>query len=377
MNQALSLVLLLAIGTAGTAGAASPTAGVDPLQRPALQAAHAQQAVLLGSALAGHRWVVVGERGIVLWSDDEGKRWQQGQTPVSVTLTAVQFVTPAKGWAVGHSGVVLHTEDGGLNWTLQLDGARAAALVVNAARAALTGAPDPDRAKRSLADAERLQADGPDKPFLDLYFQDERVGFVVGAYNLIFRTEDGGANWLPCVDRLDNPKAAHLYAIRGGNDGGKTIYVAGEQGVFFRSDDGGESFGKLPTPYAGSFFALSVSPSGGVTVAGLRGNAFHSETRGASWSKVGNLPMISIVAAGIEPARSTADGEPTAWLANEAGQLFASTDDGRTFAVLPAPPGSARLPPVTGFLATSPRGGLVTTLHGVMTIPLVPPPPGR
>ena len=364
--QALSLALLFFVASAG---AASSTAEADPLQRPALQATHAPQAVLLGSALAGRRWVVVGERGIVLWSDDEGKRWQQGHTPVSVTLTAVQFVTPAKGWAVGHSGVVIHTEDGGLNWRLQLDGAKAAALVVNAARAASAGSLDPERARRSLADAERLRADGPDKPFLDLYFRDERVGFIVGAYNLFFRTDDGGASWLPCLDRLDNPKAAHLYAIRGGNDDGKTLYIAGEQGVLFRSDDAGASFGKLPTPYSGSFFTLSVLPSGSVLVAGLRGNAFRSDNRGESWSRIANLPSVSIVSSMVEAS--------TAWFANQAGQLLASTDDGRTFKLLPAPPGSPRLPPLTSFLAASTQAGLVTTLQGVITLALAPPAAGR
>ncbi len=56
-----------------------------------------------------------GERGIVLLSDDAGVSWRQAKVPVSVSLTAVQFVDAEQGWAVGHLGVVLHTQDGGGN----------------------------------------------------------------------------------------------------------------------------------------------------------------------------------------------------------------------------------------------------------------------
>ncbi len=54
------------------------------------------------STKAGNRLVAVGERGIVLLSDDAGLNWKQVDVPVSVTLTGVQFVSPMKGWAIGH-----------------------------------------------------------------------------------------------------------------------------------------------------------------------------------------------------------------------------------------------------------------------------------
>ena len=38
--------------------------------------------------------------------------------PTSVTLTAVRFADAQHGWAVGHGGVILATQDGGEQWTL-------------------------------------------------------------------------------------------------------------------------------------------------------------------------------------------------------------------------------------------------------------------
>uniref|UniRef100_UPI00036A9E88 WD40/YVTN/BNR-like repeat-containing protein n=1 Tax=Pseudomonas putida TaxID=303 RepID=UPI00036A9E88 len=130
---------------------------VDVLAQPALQGPQALRAVLQDVARADARLVAVGERGVVLLSDDNGATWRQATAvPVSVSLTAVQFIDARNGWAVGHAGVVLHSQDGGEHWSVQLDGKRAAALEVQAAEAAAD--------ERRLAAAQRLLADGADKP---------------------------------------------------------------------------------------------------------------------------------------------------------------------------------------------------------------------
>jgi photosystem II stability/assembly factor-like uncharacterized protein len=49
------------------------------LQQPAIPTAKAKRAVLLGLTRAGERLVAVGERGIVLLSDDAGVNWRQAQ----------------------------------------------------------------------------------------------------------------------------------------------------------------------------------------------------------------------------------------------------------------------------------------------------------
>src|SRR5690606_1104372 len=141
-------------------------------------------------------------------SDDQGQTWRQAEVPVSVSLTAVHFASSTLGWAVGHDGVVLKTEDGGQVWSKLLDGNKANTLVLadlKARVAALEG----DLAEASGDDVERLQAEleaiqfrledaeagasfGPARPLLALWFKDDRIGFVVGAFGQIFRTDDGG-----------------------------------------------------------------------------------------------------------------------------------------------------------------------------------------
>src|SRR5438034_11738498 len=73
--------------------------GVPALQRPAPMVPQSMHGAMLAVALAGPRIVAVGERGVVLLSDDRGATWRQVAIPVSVTLTAVRFVNDKTGWA--------------------------------------------------------------------------------------------------------------------------------------------------------------------------------------------------------------------------------------------------------------------------------------
>ncbi|MGD9217045.1 MAG: YCF48-related protein, partial [Desulfobacteraceae bacterium] len=203
------------------------------LDRPALKVREPAGSVLIDVTRAEGRLVAVGERGIIVYSDDAGETWQQAQVPVSVGLTAVHFSNPQSGWAVGHGGVVVHTVDGGKTWVRQLEGVQAAQMALeNAqARAERVGPEDLD-AQQMVDNAKLLAKDGPDKPFLDLYFENDRVGFVVGSYGLIFKTEDGGVTWKCLMDSVENPSGLNLYAIHAA---GEAMYIAGEQGLFLVS----------------------------------------------------------------------------------------------------------------------------------------------
>ncbi|MBI5441414.1 MAG: glycosyl hydrolase, partial [Deltaproteobacteria bacterium] len=99
----------LLAAAAGPGLAAAARAVNDLLLLPAVRSDRAASSMLLGVARAGARLVAVGEWGHILTSDDNGVTWAQASVPTSVTLTAADFPTPAKGWAVGHDGVVLHT----------------------------------------------------------------------------------------------------------------------------------------------------------------------------------------------------------------------------------------------------------------------------
>jgi photosystem II stability/assembly factor-like uncharacterized protein len=323
LRKTLEAVLggLLAAGM--SVGAAVAASSADPLANPSSLSPKAQQLMAAKVAWAGRRLVSVGERGTILLSDDQGRSWRQVVAPVRVTLTAVCFSSPQTGWAVGHGGVLLSTEDGGETWSRRMDGVAAAAIEAAAAKEDLAAAAGDEQAQHRLREAEGLVTDGPDKPFLDVHFFDDRNGLLVGAYGLAFRTEDGGATWHSVMGKMDNPRGRHLYAIEevGGN-----VYVAGEQGAVFKSTDGGHSFRHIDTPGKGTYFGLLSSTDGTVLAYGLRGALYRSEADGR-WSRI-DMPPASLTG-----AKRLSNG--TLLLADEAGHLWRSADGGRSFALLP------------------------------------------
>lgn len=315
------MAVLLAAALLPAAAAAAPEPGV--LARPALKAERLQGRSFLALAAAGKRMVAVGERGLIALSDDHGTSWRQANSPVSTTLTCVSFVDARLGWAAGHAGTILHTADGGATWTLQTDG-RAVARQV---QASVSDGGPAGAAAGMAAVAAQLVADGPDKPFLDIQFTDAQHGLAVGAYGLAVRTSDGGRSWRSFMHQVPNRKGLHLYAVRAV---GETVWLAGEQGYFARSANGGADFLQIETPYRGSYFALAASGNG-VVVAGLKGNAFHVSQDGAVFTRLEGAPPVSF--SGVTALR---DGRLA--FTNQAGQVLLSSQDGARLAPLPGAP---------------------------------------
>ena len=329
---------------AAIAGAAFAQASLPvgtALERPAVLSRNPERAVLLGAALAGRRLVAVGERGIIVLSDDGGANWRQVPVSVSVTLTAVRFADEKQGFAVGHGGTVLVTSDGGASWTRRLDGRRIAQIEADAAKA--SGDPT------ALRSAQRLQAEGPDKPLLDVLVLDAQRAVVIGAYGLVLATEDGGQTWTSWRARVGNPKELHLYAVRRRAD---RLVIAGEQGLVLLSLDGGRSFVRLALPYAGSFFTLELPGDGGIVVAGLRGNVWRSDDGGANWSAMASPVPVSVTASALR-----ADG--TLVLANQAGMVLGAKQGALQ------PLAGSSLPPLNGVLPLAGNALLAVSMRGV------------
>ncbi|MES2258112.1 MAG: YCF48-related protein [Pseudomonadota bacterium] len=302
-------------GFAGGSGATVP----DMLERPSTISAKASGAVLLAVTRAGDRLLAVGERGIIIYSDDNGAHWSQAGAPVSVSLTGACFASATVGWAVGHSGVVLRSVDGGKTWARQFDGKQAAQRVL--AQAQLSGSASSTSAARRMVD------DGADKPFLDVLCLSEQRAIVVGAYGLILETVDGGRNWTSLMERIGDARGRHLYSIVALPD--KGVLVAGEQGALFRSGDDGRSFAALAAPYEGTYFRAAATGARGLLLLGLRGNAYVSDDAGKSWSKSA-IPATNSLTGAV----SMSGGQ---WLvSDESGRLYRSADQGRHFSEVPA-----------------------------------------
>jgi len=294
------LILFILVHTYSTVSALAAESQIMPL---------AEQSLLLDGQRIGDRIIVVGERGHILVSEDNGSSWQQQPVPTRVTLTSVFFIDPANGWAAGHDSLILRTSDGGRHW-------------------------------------QEIYSDPEDeRPILDLWFKDAIHGYAVGAYGLFLATHDGGRHWSPVEFNpatlvLDNANSDdpwgdkeeevwvdfHLNQIAATENG--RILIAAEAGNIYRSDDGSRSWISLPSPYEGSFYGSLPLGQGKVLLFGLRGHLFFSENTGTSW-----VPVVSNTQATLNDGIRLRDGRIV--LAGLAGTLLISADQGRSFQLQP------------------------------------------
>nr|WP_256665954.1 YCF48-related protein [Pseudomonas sp. 8Z] len=266
----------------------------------AIESPRAQHGLLLDVVNVGKRLVAVGDRGHILYSDDQGQSWVQAKVPTRQMLTALYFVDDQHGWAVGHDAQILATSDGGQTWSKQFE------------------------------DLER------EAPLLDVWFKDQQTGFAVGAYGALLETLDGGKNWEDISDRLDNEDAYHLNAIAAVKDSG--LFVVGEMGSMFRSADWGETWERIEEPpYEGSLFGVMGTDQPSTLLAyGLRGHLFRSTDFGDSWQQI---PLQTASGGplefGLSGGARLADGSLV--IVGNGGSVLRSTDDGRSFSLFNRP----------------------------------------
>jgi photosystem II stability/assembly factor-like uncharacterized protein len=247
--------------------------------------------------------------------------------------------------------VVLASADGGAKWSRLLDGKTANTLALEQ----LQQSPASPERERLLGELQRNDASGPDKPFLDLYFTSPQEGFVVGAYNLIFQTRDGGKTWQSWYDRSDNSdKLFNLYGVRAHQG---QLFIVGEAGLLMRLDAVRQRFVRIDTGYQGSFFGL-LDAGDALIAYGMRGNAVISRDGGKTWT-----PLASGLQASITAAARGADG--SLWLADQMGQVSVSRDGGPRFAAVKLP---FNMP--LAAIQVTPRTLVLAGARGIRSVPL-------
>lgn len=264
----------------------------------------AAEALLTDIQKVGEKLVAVGERGHILVSQDQGQSWKQAKVPTIELMTAVYFPNAQYGWAVGHEGLILHSKDGGSNWEVQYA----------------------DPFQEEDPDAEYDYDAGPSRagqPLLDVWFRNEKEGFVVGAYGGFLHTNDGGLTWEDWSERLDNIDGWHLnsFATRDG----KFMLIAGEMGTLFRSNDGGQTWETLASPYEGSFFGALIGPGDNeALIFGLQGHIYKTDDKGDSWREIYTTNTSGLMS-------GTMLGDKGVILVGNGGVIMHSKDSGNSF----------------------------------------------
>ena len=309
----------LTVLASGVLSAGATFAQINPAVMPAVGPLTKQtmsRLLLTDVAREGARIIAVGDRGYIVYSDNDGESWQRAKTPPGLALlNSVYFSDANTVWAVGHDSVILKSTDQGKEWTQVYSSAK------------------------------------DQRPLMDVLFVDANHGFAVGAYGAFLETLDAGKTWTSRKAIPAAAKAKPAKAARGGRNAGMDIedeadkspdedkhlnaiiklgqgrlFIAGEAGTMLLSNDNGKSWERVVSPYKGSYFGAMLANDGGVLALGLRGNVFRAADTGLkTWT-----PVATNTKASMMSATKLADGAIV--MSGLSGTLLVSRDNGKTFA---------------------------------------------
>lgn len=202
----------------------------------------------------------------ILKSNDNGSTWNVIYDTLGPWLKSVFFIDTLKGFAVGESGVILSTANGGNTWATvpsPLQRNYNAITFLNADTGFIAGGIPVDSCRRTILQTVdggtswTVLVDETGGILNDISFADSLVGYVLGDSATVLKTTDGGMSWMPVtVDtNLSGTETFNAVKFYNKNFGA----VAGKAGFLYVYQD------RLP-----DVFTLGLSQIGS-TDATLRG----------------------------------------------------------------------------------------------------------
>lgn len=195
--------------------------------------------------------IAVGASGTVLYTTDGGAKWLAGTSGTTSDLQAVDMTTNTVGYAVGGTGLILKTSDAGVTWTQVGSGVT----------------------------TEKLY---------DIKMYSTTTGYIVGGNGTILRTTDSGTTWTA----LTSGTTETLYAVDAISN--TVAWVGGANGVLLRTSTG-TTWSVVTTGVTSTI--LGVEMLSGSTVHIVGGGSLHQKTTdmGATWTSEGGAASIAAI----------------------------------------------------------------------------------
>ena len=224
----------------------------------------------------------VGESGIIIHTVNGGKTWITQTSGVTSPLNSVCFANNLKGWAVGNSGKIIHTFNGGATWLPQTSGTT-------------------------------QQLNG-------VSFADSSNAWAVGVNGTLLHTNNGGANWraqtsavAPSCNAVKFVSKTKGWAVA---NMGKIIYT-NDSGATWTVQTSSTSINLMGVSFADANYGWAV---------GLNGTIVHTKNGGAKWAAQSSTITDALLSVFFTDTL-------TGWAVGINGKIISTTDGGTSWAV--------------------------------------------
>lgn len=283
-------LLVLGIGIAGAVGAlaAEPAVPVPVFHG-------VPHDMLYGLSVEGRNGIAVGDFGLVVESGDGGKTWtRQAKAPTDLGLFAVARKA-GRCIAAGQQGLIVTAADC-KQWQVSAPAtkARILAVAVNSGGVAyavggfgtLLKSGDWGKTWQALMpDWKAFSSDGAEPHLYDVHVADDGEVTVVGEFEMVLRSRNGGANWT-----LLHKGKRSLFGLTVMDNG--DIYAVGQEGAILKATDNGGKWTELTSGTQSILTGIWARPDGQVVASGIY-TILYSADGGKSWRMDRSRPALA------------------------------------------------------------------------------------
>ncbi len=219
----------------------------------------------------------VGDSGLILRTTNGGINWSSKSCGSSNNLLSIFFIDESTGWTVGDKGKIFQTTDRGETWSPQ-----------------------------SSDSSSRLG---------EVYFTDENNGYAAGEFGKILKTTNGGIDW----STLPRESSANLNTVYFINQ--DVGFAAGQIGTILKTINGGKSWNFEYSGTKNSINSISFIDSSAGWAAADNGTILKTTDVGENW-----IPQPSPTVFNLNSVWFC--DKDTGWIAGDNGTILRTTNAG-------------------------------------------------
>ncbi|MBL0175219.1 MAG: T9SS type A sorting domain-containing protein [Ignavibacteria bacterium] len=234
--------------------------------------------------------VAVGDTGMIRITTDGGGNWRTVPSGTQARLNRVRFTSKTLGFAAGNDGVLLRTRDGGNSW--------------------------------SKIDTKQTGV------IYDVIFFDESNGMIGGYAGLCKTTSDSGRTWTN-RDIGFGPNNVYSFTFLNTKKG----WACGNAGNVGRTTNGGLTWQGQNSGKPGTLYSISFGNDSSGTIVGIGGLILHSTNGGRNWAvQFADVPLSSYTLNEVQHIDAN-----RAYIAGWYGLILFTTNGGAKWSVQDVP----------------------------------------
>ncbi len=239
-----------------------------------------------------HTLIAVGASGLVYRSADGGHAWGLQQVGARIDLHDVHFFDVNRGLTIGVGGTIYQTDNGGRLWHLLNSGTTEdlnALTFVDGHHGWIVGQGGTILVTKDGGTTWTSQSASTDSELRAVSFADGQNGWIVGANGTVLHTADGGQTWtLQNAGTIDELR--DVLAISP-----TEAWLIGRGGVVRHTTDGGVSWAPYNVGAHVLLSALTTAPDGSIWIGSATGTLYHitDPTHPPTTSNIGPTQFVN------------------------------------------------------------------------------------